>query len=159
MLFSFPAFAQYEEDEVPMFQVFGGFSFVYDDDHEYIDKGFVTSLEGRLTNLFGIVGEFSYYDSKASQRYSFMGGPRISYVTKDKIRPFAHVLAGGTYIDFDEYITFESETHFSIVYGGGVDFALNELISFRPAQFDVFSIKKDEMETSFRYAGGVILKF
>lgn len=150
-LFSLPAFAQ----ENPAFEIFGGYSLVHGDEDTV--HGFAIAGEGDVTDLFGIVGEFGFYDAEGSKAYTFMAGPRVGY-RAESIRPFAHVLLGGAHFTTDSGNF--SETHFSMAFGGGLDISVNESFSIRPAQFDIISVKWENMwDNDLRYSAGVVLTF
>lgn len=157
-LFSLPAFAQ----DTPAFELFGGYSLI--NLREGIDEtghGFALAAEGSVSDMFGIVGEFGFYDFDGARAYSFMGGPRVSART-ETVRPFAHALFGGTRIAEDGGNF--SSTYFSMAFGGGIDIVINEMFSIRPAQFDYMPIRFSEegyaeYVSTIRYSAGAVLTF
>ena len=156
-LFCIPVFAQ----DVPKAEIFGGYSLVSSNDLDQTGQGFAAALEGNITGMFGIVGEFGYYDFDGGKAYTFMGGPRIGY-RAGKVRPFGHALFGGTNLSADAVDS--SETYFSMALGGGLDFAVNQVLSIRPAQVDLLSIRFSEGDVSdwsnnLRYSAGVVITF
>jgi opacity protein-like surface antigen len=150
--------------------------------------GFSAAVEGNVKPYLGIVGEFSFYQKTTSETMSedsyeygyeeklrhfpILFGPRVGY-RGDKFRVFAHYLLGfakttwdykewDEYYD-DEYSESDSDTNFSQAIGGGVDIVVNDMLSIRPAQMDLLSIKVSDGDSywinSFRYSGGIVLTF
>lgn len=156
-LLALPAFAQ----ETPAFEVFGGYSL--QNIREGVNEtghGFALAGEGNLSDMFGIVGEFGFYDYDGGKAYTFMAGPRVGY-RAEKIRPFAHILFGGTNFKEDNA---SGDTYFSLSVGGGLDVVVNEMISIRPVQFDYSPIRVTDGDYSqymntIRYSAGVVLTF
>jgi hypothetical protein len=157
-LLNFPLFAQ---SDAPAFEVFGGYSMLNDYDADATGQGFAAALEGNVTNIFGITGEFGFYDFDGGSLYSYMGGPRVSYRT-ETFRPFAHFLLGGVTLNPDEDV--DNEHYFSMTFGGGVDINISDQFSIRPAQFDILTFRFTDDEVpdwinNIRYSAGVVLKF
>jgi len=158
-LFSIPVFAQ----DTPAFEIFGGYSLsrITEGEENETGHGFALAAEGNLSEMFGIVGEFGFYDYEGGKAYTFMAGPRVSART-ETVRPFAHFLLGGTRLSIDELDM--SDTFFSMAIGGGLDIFVNENISIRPVQFDYMPIRftEDDMSeyiNTIRYSAGVVFTF
>ena len=173
-LLSIPVFAQ----DVPKFEAYGGYQLLRHPGGEgydsYIINGFTAAFEGNLKPFFGIVGEFGYgrkswdelYINETESFTTYLFGPRFGYRT-DKFRIFGHYLLGGLHYS-DEYTDEGTYTYtdnnFAQAIGGGIDISLGKMISIRPAQVDLLSIKwsdgdYSEWENVFRYSGGVVFKF
>lgn len=159
-LLSIPAIAQ----DVPKFEVFGGYSLLRDSGNDDLDtsettlNGFAAAFEANIHPNIGIVGEFNFYqDTESWTEYEYAGesrwrhmpflfGPRFNY-RKDKFRVFGHYLLGAvrsSYLDKgDDGSVWEdwSDTNFGQAIGGGLDIVLNKTISIRPAQIDWLSVK------------------
>jgi hypothetical protein len=167
-LFCIPALA-----ETPAGEVYGGYQLFHhpgDDGSDGVNyHGFLASGEYNITSYLGAVGEFGYVqhtfegDSEAEKFTTFLFGPRVSY-RMDKARLFAHFLLGVGRFSFAG----ESASNYTHAIGGGVDIALNDTISIRPAQLDLVQIRwtEDFDGESFsewfnhlRYSGGVVIKF
>ena len=115
-------------------------------------------------DLFDIEGTIEDADLKS---FTFLFGPRVSYRT-ERVRPFAHVLFGIHRIGGSAMIEGESGSeyfnNFGIAFGGGVDFAVNNTISIRPAQIDLLSSRfnvgeESSWENMLRYSAGIVIKF
>lgn len=182
-LFSIPSFA----GDLSKIELFGGFQLLnvsgdeFDIDGGYY-TGFTTAVEGNLNSYLSIVAEFGYFQRHDSvEEYEFdingvpfLFGPRASYRVGG-FRVFGHYQLGGlrSSVDFTpnfpEGINFAgykegNTTSFSQALGGGVDIAVNNLISIRPAQIDWYGIRYNnsgstDWKNLFRYSGGVIFKF
>jgi len=175
-LFCIPALAQ----DAPKVEVFGGYQLVHDSGENFdLDgfsyHGFTGAVEGNLASFLGIVGEFGYFrhtesaggESATLSGIPFLFGPRVGY-RGGKFRVFGHYLLGATRYSLDT--TFEdfdwdwSETYFTQAIGGGIDIVLTDIISIRPAQIDLLSVRISEGGMSdwsnyFRYSGGVVFTF
>ena len=178
-LLSIPALAQ----DVPQGEVFGGYSLIYDNGNDDQDSmtfhGFVGAIEGNLNSYAGIVAEVSFYqDTYGWEDYyesgdcrwrllPFVFGPRFSY-RHERYRAFGHYLVGGvrvshTVLPNDYYDENFVETNFGQALGGGLDIALNDMISVRPVQIDWFMIRHSMgdgmmLDHFFRYSGGLVVK-
>ena len=169
VLMSMPLFAQ----DVAKAEVYGGYQLLRHPGGEgydsYMINGFLASVEGNVKPYFGIVGEFGY-GRKSWDEYNetenfttFLFGPRFGYRT-EKFRVFGHYLLGGLrYSDSYDGESY-SDSNFAQAVGGGIDITVNKMISIRPAQIDMISIKwsdgdYSEWENVFRYSGGIVFKF
>jgi len=175
-LFCIPAFSQ----DTPLAEVYGGYQLLHDGGeasdfgaNESNSHGFIAAFEGNITSYFGIVGEFGYNkhtetldDGTGSwSNASYLFGPRFGY-RAEKYRVFFHYLIGVLKSSApEEFDSFErSYTNISQAVGGGVDIVLNEMISVRPFQIDLLSVRASDDRFSlwsnhFRYSGGVVFKF
>jgi opacity protein-like surface antigen len=172
-LISLPALAQ----DVPMFEAYGGYQFSRHPGGEgydsYLLHGFLAAGEVNVNSYFGIVGEFGY-NRKSWDEYNdtesfitYLFGPRISY-RAEQFRVFGHYLLGGSRYK-DDYesdganFTY-TDNNYTQAVGGGIDIVINDMLSVRPAQLDLVSIRwsdedGSEWENQFRYSGGVVVKF
>jgi len=119
--------------------------------------------------------------------YSFLAGPVISYRTKSKITPYAHALFGlerdslaestitGTHTAVNSSAT--SYDDFTMAFGAGVDYKLNQRFSVRPAQLDWYRTSLDlnkffgsaygvglfkgltTHENNLRFSAGIVARF
>jgi hypothetical protein len=158
--------------DTPKAEVYGGYQLLRhpggDGYDAYKLNGFLASVEGNVKPFLGIVGEFGYvrksWDygegySETENFSTFLFGPRFG-VRAGKVRVFAHYLLGGIRYSDSYGGTDYNETHFAQAIGGGLDITLNKMISIRPAQMDLVSIKwTDSWEKAFRYSGGIVFKF
>jgi opacity protein-like surface antigen len=115
-------------------------------------NGWNGSVEGKVLPFVGLVADFSgHYGSvplavnptctaviggtcstlsASTNIYSFLFGPRVS-VSVGKIRPFAHALIGAAHMSESSSLLSGSDTSFAYALGGGLDYHLIPLISWR----------------------------
>ena len=115
-------------------------------------NGWNGSLEGKVLPFIGFVADFSgNYGtagvasnpsctglvsgscsglSASTDIYSYLFGPRVS-VTVGKVRPFAEALFGAGHITESASGFSNSNTSFAYAVGGGIDYHLIPLISWR----------------------------
>jgi hypothetical protein len=104
-------------------------------------NGWNGSVEGKVLPLLGLVGDLSgVYGSQNTSEYNFLFGPRLSFSVK-KFRPFAHALIGVGHIRAGASGVSNSSTSFADALGGGLDYHLIPLISWR--------IQLDALQTHF----------
>jgi opacity protein-like surface antigen len=167
--------------DYPKAEVYGGYQLLRNaEDVETVNfHGFQAAVEGNLTQYFGLVGEFGLGVNTLGQeitgapvdvrvkQYTFLAGPRVSYRT-EKVRVFGHALFGGDRIDggasFEGVSAGIAITPFTMAFGGGIDFSVNDRISIRAAQFDYMTSRATLLDLTawmnqFRYSGGLVIKF
>ena len=115
-------------------------------------NGWNGSAEGKVLPFIGLVADFSgHYGSvplavnptctaviggtcstlrASTNLYSFLFGPRVS-VSVGKVRPFAHALIGASHLSESSSLLSGSDTSFAYALGGGLDYHLIPLISWR----------------------------
>ena len=155
LLFATLGFAQ-----VPAGNVFFGYSYLSADQNTGGGanlNGWEGSVEGKVAPLLGIVADVSgHYGSQdfalvcagplcspsnlSSSTHSFLFGPRLSF-SVGKFRPFAHALFGGSHISGSATGISDSDTSFAYAVGGGLDYHLAPLISWR--------VQGDALQTRF----------
>jgi opacity protein-like surface antigen len=139
--------------QVPGGNVFVGYSYMSADlvsGNRTNLNGWNGSVEVKALPFIGIVGDFSGHygsvpllqceainlpcpaTSASTHIYNFLFGPRVS-VSVGKIRPFAHALFGGGHISESgsSFFGAGSDTSFAYALGGGVDYHLIPLLSWR----------------------------
>lgn len=151
--FAMFAFAGLASAQVPTSgNVFFGYSY-YNTDLSSIDRantnGWEASLEGKVLPFIGIVADFDgHYGSQnfpggacpAGQppclpitfnanvtEHNFLFGPRVS-VSVGKFRPFAQAMFGVAHVNASAA---GSDTSFATALGGGLDYHLIPLVSWR----------------------------
>ena len=140
-------------------------------------NGWNGSLEGKVLPFIGIVADFSgNYGtagvppnslcnggscsglSATTDIYSYLFGPRVS-ITVGKVRPFAEALFGAGHITESASGFSNSNTSFAYAVGGGIDYHLIPLISWR--------VEGDLLQTRFfsntqnnvRISTGIVIHF
>jgi opacity protein-like surface antigen len=143
-------------------------------------NGWNGSLEGKVLPFIGLVADFSGNYGTAgippnslcsggvsgvcsglnasTNIYSYLFGPRVS-VTVGKVRPFAEALFGAGHITESASGFSNSNTSFAYAVGGGIDYHLIPLISWR--------LEGDLLQTRFfsntqnnvRISTGIVIHF
>ena len=155
--------------QVPSGNVFIGYSYFNADlasGNRTSLNGWNGSVEGKVLRFIGLVADFSgHYGSPgiessgictappgslpgacltigsvSASEHNFLFGPRVS-VTVGKLRPFAHVLIGAAHLSENATGLSNSSTSFANAFGGGLDYHLIPLISWR--------IQADALQTRF----------
>ena len=133
-------------------------------------NGWNGSVEGQFLPLLGIVADLSgHYGSQNTtisgvggnanlSEYNFLFGPQLSFKVH-KFRPFVHALFGGGHIGASLTGVSTSSSSFSDAFGGGLDYHLFPLISWR--------LQGDLLQTRFfstsqnnpRFSTGIVIHF
>jgi hypothetical protein len=159
--------------QIPKANVFVGYSYGSADlNHNNRSNlnGWEGSLEGKVLPWVGIVADFNglygtnnfpsstQIFSVDAKEHNFLFGPRVS-VSVGKIRPFAHALFGAGHVSVSTTGYSASDTSFAEALGGGLDYKLVPLISWR--------FQGDFLQTHFfgntqnngRFSTGIVLNF
>jgi len=171
--------------QLPSGNVFVGYSYLNADltsGNRTSLNGWNGSVEAKVLPFIGLVGDFSgHYGSPgvlssgicppgllpqgcasavsvSTRQHNFLFGPRLS-VTVGKFRPFAHALIGGAHISESASGLSASSTSFADALGGGLDYHLIPLLSWR--------IQADALQTRFfsrtqnnvRISTGIVVHF
>ena len=140
-------------------------------------NGFNASVAGNVSRYVGLKGDYSFHRKSFndatlpgvdinSDLHNFVAGVQFKDNAKaTKVRPFAHLMAGVAHAkvsvnDEDDVFDFdESETGFSGIIGGGVDFRINDRVDFRAVQFDYNPTRLGgETQHNFRVGIGVVFR-
>jgi opacity protein-like surface antigen len=144
-LLSLPMMAQ--ESSTPKAEVFGGY--------QYLRMGSDTSLgstggaqgfngwnaaaQFNFNRFMGVEGDFSgtyaTISGVSAHVYTYTGGP-VVFAQVGRIKPFAHVLFGGTKLGGSESGVSISWSGYTTLAGGGIDAKVNKNVAVRVAQFD-----------------------
>jgi hypothetical protein len=165
-LFGASAYAQ----DTPKVDIFAGYSYVRDNPSTSGVSGF--SLNGGSASIaynanswLSGVADFGGYHSgnilnthTSGTLSTYLFGPRVS-VSVGKIRPFAHALFGAGHVSVSTTGYSASDTAFAEALGGGFDYKLVPLISWR--------FQGDYLQTRFfgntqnngRFSTGIVLNF
>ena len=143
-------------------------------------NGWNGSIEGKVFPFIGIVADFSgHYGSgpvvpnpactavvggkcsgvsATTNVHSFFFGPRVS-VSVGKVRPFAHILVGASHTNESASLFSTSDTSFAYALGGGVDYHLIPLVSWR-VQADLLQTRFfGDTQNNVRISTGVAIHF
>jgi hypothetical protein len=140
-------------------------------------NGFNASVAGNVSRYVGLKGDYSFHRksfsdstlpgiSVDSDLHNFVAGVQFKDNAREtKVRPFAHFMAGVAHAkvsidDDDDIFDFdESETGFSGIIGGGIDFRINDRVDFRAVQFDYNPTRLGgEMQHNFRVGIGIVFR-
>ncbi len=143
-------------------------------------NGWNGSIEGKVFPFIGIVGDFSgHYGSgpvipngacttviggtcsgvnTSTSIHNFLFGPRVS-ISVGKIRPFAEAMFGASHINESASLVSASDTSFAYALGGGVDYHLIPLISWR-VQGDFLQTRFfSNTQNNVRISTGIVIHF
>ena len=138
-------------------------------------NGWNASVEGKVFPLLGLVGDFSgHYGSQDyptvcattlefpchldASTHNFLFGPRLS-VSVGKFRPFANILIGASHTSGSGNGVNISDTSFAYAIGGGLDYHLIPLISWR-IQGDMLQTRFfGDTQSNARISTGIVVHF
>jgi len=133
-------------------------------------NGWNGSVEGQFLPLLGVVADLSgHYGSQDTtisgvggnanlSEYNFLFGPRLSFKVH-KFRPFVHALLGAGHIDASLTGVSTSSSSFADALGGGLDYHLVPLISWR-IQLDALQTRFfSTSQTNARFSTGIVIHF
>jgi len=181
-LFSLFLFSSLALAQIPSGNVFVGYSYTRTDlvpGRATGLNGWNGSVEGKVLPLIGLVADFSgHYGSQSLPQacplqivpcivsqasvdvseYNFLFGPRLSFRV-GKFRPFVHGLIGASHLRESASPVANSDTSFADALGGGLDYHLIPLISWR--------FQADALQTHFfsgsqsniRFSTGIVVHF
>jgi len=169
--------------QLPSGNVFVGYSYMSADlvsNNRTNLNGWNGSVEGKVLPFIGLVADFSgHYGSvplavnptctavigvpcstltASTNIHSFLFGPRIS-VSVGKVRPFAHALIGAAHMSESSSLLSSSDTSFAYALGGGIDYHLIPLISWR-VQGDLLQTRFfSNTQNNVRISTGIVVRF
>jgi hypothetical protein len=164
MCLSVPAWAQ---EGAPKAEVFAGVSLLsakFNDVARNQAVGWQGSIAGNLTKDFGFLadfgGNYKTIEGTDLKIYPFLFGPQVSRRMK-KMTVFGHALAGVVHINESDSGGSNSETHFAMGWGGGLDMKTKS-ITVRVLQVDWVPVQVNDSrktwETSPWRAGiGIVI--
>jgi hypothetical protein len=138
-------------------------------------NGIEGAVTGNVSRYFGIKGDYTFHrktfnDTFGTTNFSvrddlhtLVGGVEVKdNATETKIKPFAHALAGFAHASAtDTGITgfTSSQTGFSAVFGGGLDFRINPRFDVRAIQFDYNPTRLGgTTQNNFRFGVGIVFR-
>jgi opacity protein-like surface antigen len=156
-------------------------------DNRFKLNGFHLSIADYFTRRLGVTADFSaHFDNRSDtfgstatrskfSLYNITGGPQLRFPNTGKLTPFVHVLAGIARRNLTETLTdgttsfTDHNTSFTMNFGGGVDYKLNDRFAWRIAQFDydpIFLRSRtfnsvtflDRTLNGFRFSAGIVIK-
>jgi hypothetical protein len=165
-----PAAAQ----NTSQFDVSGGYSLLRDNEAEENFHGWLASATGYVTPWLGIVGELGR-NSKTirppaelgtdlelkANVLAYAGGVKFAGGAGSNVRPFAQVLAGGARFDATLAEMSETETHFMLQPGVGVDMFFGRHFGVRVGgDYRRVFIDEEDIDgvNEFRFHIGVVIR-
>jgi opacity protein-like surface antigen len=154
--------------DVPMAEVFGGYSFArcnVGTDNECNFDGWNAAVDFNINKNWGIAVDVSgYYGSPDnvglldSKSHNFMFGPRYAFRT-DRVVPFIQGLVGINHVNPAKIEMVQN--NFAMAFGGGIDIKVNDRLSIRPIQMDYFTVRvvSTGWSDNFRFSTGLVFKF
>lgn len=134
--------------------------------------GLKADVSGHYKNFGATVPGFTNQPKIKASLYNFLGGVQIKNNSKErKVKPFVHALVGAGVIRSKLNDSFcqeafgtacpsefrDSETAFSMAFGGGLDIRASRRVSFRVFQVDYNPLRKDGATTSnVRFSFGIV---
>ena len=161
--------------QTPRLDVFGGYSFLHEPGANF--NGWNGAATVNVYRCLGITADFSgHYWSKSfnaapvavidihNHIHSYTFGPTVTYRNQTRFTPFVRLLAGGSHITYKSTVNSvpvsQSDDHFTVVGGGGFDFALSRRFAVRPLQLDYHGVRiSGSWMNSVRYSAGVVFHF
>jgi opacity protein-like surface antigen len=155
------AFAQ----DAPKAEVFGGFSALTFKPNGVAERttplGWQASAEVRMWKFVGAVADFGGHYKKpigstaTFHFYEYLGGVR-AHVRRSKLDAFGHALWGGATGGGGGI----SNTQFTVGYGGGADWSVNDNWAIRLAQVDWIPTRSNGTweKNQFRFGFGLVWK-
>jgi len=144
-LLSLPLFAQDHGGAADKAEVFGGYQYLHLGSNSTIGldsqgfNGWDTSAQYNFNHFMGVQGDFSgtyaTISGVSTHVYTYAGGP-VVFANVGRIKPFAHVLFGGTKLGESESGVSASWNGYTLMFGGGVDAQVKGPLAIRLAQVD-----------------------
>jgi opacity protein-like surface antigen len=169
--------------QIPGGNVYFGYSYMSADlvsNNRTSLNGWNGSIEGKVLPFIGLVADFSgeYGNSPvipnpactgiiggpclplsaSTHIQTFLFGPRVSFSVA-KIRPFAEALIGAGHISESASLVSNSDTSFSYALGGGLDYHLIPLISWRLEGDAVQTRFFSNTQNNVRISTGIVIHF
>jgi hypothetical protein len=167
-LLSLPLMAQ----DYPKALVFGGYQYLHlgGSGTDINANGWNASLTGNFNSWFGVAADFSgayktinvagaNVDAKV---YSYTGGPVVSLNSAGKVNPFVHALFGGAHLSGSVSGLGSGSTNgFTMMFGGGADVKLNQILAVRLVQADwvYYRFSGNSESHNVRVSTGIVLRF
>jgi len=147
--------------EVPQYEIFGGWSFDRADGGEETMNGWNASITINVNEFVGVAVDGNGLYRGSANSYSLMFGPRFKIRQNEKVAPFYHAMMGVIESSYSNDSNSEldySTTSFALLFGGGLDVKVNERISVRPFQADyVLERSYGDFTPSLRFGAGVVI--
>lgn len=167
LVMGFSAIAIAADEQLPVVEVFGGYSFLNCDPGagstaDCLHHGWNASAHFVGNNYLGLVadigGQYGSIGAVDSSSHTFLFGPRVT-IRKGKLAPFAQFMLGGIHSSYDGLVATRTVTKndFALAMGGGLDVKASEKVSIRPFQMEYFARKSGKnFMNNLRFSVGVV---
>lgn len=160
--------------DAPKAEIFGGYSLLRNSGATF--NGWNGQVTGNFNKWFGITADVSgnyksesmtipgVGEAKANvDYYNFLFGPKLTY-RSERYEVFTHGLIGASHLKGGGSVAgigaSGSDTGLGVGFGGGLDYKLSDKFAVRVAQIDgIWSRFGGDWSRSFRYSGGVVIRF
>jgi len=144
-LLSLPLLAQDHGGAADKAEVFGGYQYLHIGNNTDIGldaqgfNGWDAAGQFNFNKFMGVEGDFSgtyaTISGVSTHVYTYAGGP-VVFANIGNIKPFAHVLFGGTQLGESQSGASASWNGYTFMFGGGVDARVKGPLAIRLAQVD-----------------------
>jgi hypothetical protein len=154
--------------DYPKALVFGGYQYLHlgGSGTDINANGWNASLTGNFNSWFGVAADFSGAYTTISgidtKVYSYAGGPVFSLNSAGKVNPFVHALFGGAHATASlSGVGSGSTNGFTMMFGGGADVKLNQILAVRLVQADwvYYRFSGNSESHNVRVSTGIVLRF
>ena len=146
--------------DVPKTEIFGGFSILsvksgVEGADRYNPLGWGAAVTGNLSEAFAIKGDFSGHYKDGGKTHFYLGGVQVGK-RGGKAHPFGHALIGGHTSSGGG----DSDSGFTMGFGGGVDVRASDKIDIRVVQFDWLPSRNSGVwqKNIIRFGFGIVFK-
>src|SRR5438270_2291830 len=134
-------------ESAPKAEVFGGYQYLHMGADTSLGSGgsgqtfngWNAAAQVNMNRFLGIEGDFSgsyaTITGVSTHVYTYAGGP-VVFAEMGRIKPFAHVLFGGTKLSGSQSGVSVGWGGYTLLAGGGVDAKINKAFAVRVAQVD-----------------------
>jgi hypothetical protein len=172
--------AQSPSTELPMMEMYGGYSLLYAPSGSATSNGFIFSPTHNINKWASITASFSYqhFDRVAlfpaigaplrqnGWTSELLGGPRFS-LRRNRWRVFGESKVGAVHSLVHSDLTAAggaigsfSATGFGLTLGGGLDLPINRRFAIRPVQADYLFTRINGFNANrFLYSAGLVIRF
>ena len=159
--------------DVPQFEIFGGWNLILPEDNEAIDyfngfEGtFVVNANEYAGAVIGVSGAYCSLteggeDLGTISNYNVLFGPQIRIPVHERIVPFVRALFGVGMLRLPSDLEGNEagqldDNGLAMAFGGGVDIRVSDMISIRPAQVEFLTWRlSGEYINATRFGAGIV---
>ncbi|MDR0311859.1 MAG: porin family protein [Acidobacteriota bacterium] len=111
-----------------------------------------------VSGYYGTFDDVAPYNGLDVKSHNFLFGPKYTFGSSERVRPYVHALFGINHINPASPATVEN--NFAQAYGGGVDVRLNDKVFVRAVQVDYLGIRREgfKAEDNIRFSAGFVFR-